>query len=107
MKRRFIQDKNTLELIEITDDTFSPDRRVGDSALWGDSHYANTSGPNGEDLSSRAKHRAYLKATGLATTDDFKSDWARAKESRESYYQRGGTVSRNDITSAIARLKGY
>lgn len=107
MKRRFIQDKNTLELIEITDDAYLPDRRVGDSALWGDSHYANTTGPNGEDLSSRAKHRAYLKATGLATADDFQSDWARAKEAREKYHQNGGSVSRHDIAHAIAKLKGY
>jgi hypothetical protein len=106
MKRRYIQDKNTLELIEVTDD-FVPDSRVGDSALWGDSHYANTTGPNGEDLSSRAKHRAYLKATGLATTDDFKSEWSRAKEARENYQRNGGTVSRQDVAQAIARLKGY
>jgi hypothetical protein len=106
MKRRYIQDKNTLELIEVTND-FAPDNRVGDSALWGDSHYANTTGPNGEDLSSRAKHRAYLKATGLATTDDFKGDWARAKEARENYHRSGGTVSRDDVQRAIARLKGY
>jgi len=106
MKRRYIQDKNTLELIEVTDE-FVPDSRVGDSALWGDSHYANTTGPNGEDLSSRAKHRAYLKATGLATTDDFKSEWSRAKEARENYHRSGGTVSRQDVAQAIARLKGY
>lgn len=106
MKRRFIQDKNTLELIEVTEDHV-PNSRIGDAALWGDSHYAKTTGPNGEDLSSRAKHRAYLKATGLATADDFQSNWARAKEAREKYHQSGGSVSREDVARAIAKLKGY
>jgi hypothetical protein len=105
-RRRFIQDPSTLELIEITAD-YQPDTRAGDAALWGDRHYSNTQGPNGEDLSSRSKHKAYMKATGLTTTDDYKGEWSRAKEARENYRRNGGSVSKNDIQRAIARLKGY
>jgi hypothetical protein len=105
-RKRFIQDPETLELIEVTAD-HQPDSRAGDAALWGDRHYSDTRGPNGEDLSSRAKHRAYLKSTGLTTTDDFKGEWSRAKEARDNYHRNGGTVSKGDIQRAIAQLKGY
>lgn len=105
-RRRYIQDPVTLELVEVTESS-SVASRVGDSALWGDRHYANTTGPNGEDLSSRSKHRAFMKATGLTTTDDFSSDWSRAKESRENYQRNGGSISRGDVQRAISRLKGY
>ena len=104
-KRRYVQDPQTLELVEITQER--EPSRAGDAALWNDSHYSNTTGPNGEDLSSRSKHRAYLKATGLTTVDEFKSEWSRAREARENYHRSGGTVSRQDVAQAIARLKGY
>lgn len=106
MKRRYIQDPQTLELIEVTAD-YQPDARAGDAALWGDRSYANTIGPNGEDLSSRSKHRAFMKATGLTTTDDFKGSWAQAQQARENYRQNGGSISREDIARSIAKLKGY
>jgi hypothetical protein len=105
-RRRFIQDPKTLELIEVTAD-YQPDTRAGDAALWGDRHYDGLSAPDGSDISSRAKHKAYMKATGLTTTDDYKGQWSRAKEARENYQRSGGSVSKNDIQRAIARLKGY
>ena len=106
MKRRYIQDPQTLELIEITQDS-EPNRLRGDASLWGDRSYDGLRAPDGTDISSRSKHKAYMKATGLTTSDDFKGEWARAKEARENYYQRGGSVSRSDVERAIARLKGY
>jgi hypothetical protein len=106
MKRRYIQDPETLELVEITAD-YQPDSRAGDAALWGDRSYANTTGPNGEDLSSRSKHRAFMKATGLTTADDFKGSWAQSQQARDNYRQNGGSISREDIARSIAKLKGY
>jgi hypothetical protein len=105
-RRRFIQDPKTLELIEVTAD-YQPDTRAGDAALWGDRHYDGLRAPDGSDISSRAKHKAYMKATGLTTTDDYKGEWSRAKEARENYQRSGGTVSKRDIASAIAKLRGY
>lgn len=52
------------------------------NALAGDRHYENIRGPNGEDLSSRTKHREFMKATGLTTADDFNSTWAKAAAER-------------------------
>ena len=105
-KRRWIQDPKTHELIEVGAD-YKTERRGQslDSSLWGDRHYENVRGPNGEDLSSRAKHRAFLRSTGLATTDDFKSSWAKAQEARDHYRQNGGSVKASDVRQAIERLK--
>lgn len=101
-KRRFIQING--ELVEVTDDCQAP-LRNDSGVLWGDRSYAGLKAPDGTDISSRSKHREYLKATGLTTTDDFKSQWARQTEARERYVQSGGSINRADIQRAIAKLQ--
>lgn len=104
-RRRWIQDRQTGELIEVGAD-YEAERRGQslDSALWGDRHYDGLRAPDGSDISSRAKHKAYMKATGLTTTDDFKGTWDKAQERRDHYRQNGGSVSSNDVRRAIERL---
>ena len=103
-RRRFVQMKEPpYELVEVTDDYVSPSR--ADSALWGDRNYEGMVAPDGTDISSRTKHREYMKAKGLTTMDDFKDSWAQAKESRERYYQQGGSFKRADIERAIHQLQ--
>lgn len=103
MKRRWIQDRNTGELIEVTAD-YQPELRNDSGALWGDRNYSGLRAPDGTDISSRTKHKAYMKASGLTTVDDFAPTWNKAKESRESYYQNGGSVNREDVRRAIHKL---
>ena len=105
MKRRWIQDRQTGELIEVTAD-YETERRSQslDGALWGDRHYDGLRAPDGADISSRAKHKAYMKATGLTTTDDFHSSWSKAQEARDNYRQNGGSISKHDVRRAIERL---
>lgn len=91
------------ELIEVTDDYNAPAR--ADSALWGDRQYEGMRAPDGTDISSRTKHRDYMKAKGLTTMDDFKDSWAQAKESRERYMTEGGSFKRADIERAIYQLQ--
>ena len=103
-RRRFIQMKEPpYELIEVTDDYRAPTR--GDSALWGERSYEGMHAPDGTDISSRTKHREYMKAKGLTTMDDFKDSWAQAKESRERYMTEGGSFKRADIERAIYQLQ--
>lgn len=103
-RRRFVQDRETGELVEVSPDYVSP-MPVDSGALWGDSSYDGARAPDGTDISTRSKHRAYLRATGLTTADDFKETWAKAKEQRERYYQQGGTFRRQDIERAISILQ--
>jgi len=103
-KRRFIQMKEPpYELIEVTDDYTAPSR--GDSALWGDRSYEGMVAPDGTDISSRTKHREYMKSKGLTTMDDFQNTWAKAKVERENYMQNGGSFKRADIERAIHHLQ--
>ena len=103
-RRRFVQMREPpYELVEITDDYDAPAR--ADSALWGDRSYEGMVAPDGTDISSRTKHREYMKAKGLTTMDDFKDSWAQAKKEREHYVQNGGSFKRADIERAIYKLQ--
>jgi hypothetical protein len=74
--------------------------------IIGDSHYDGLQATDGTDISSRAKHKAYMKKNGLTIADDFKETWAKAEEKRADFYQgKGGSVSREDIGRAIHELE--
>lgn len=103
-RRRYIQDPTTHKLIEISDDYQAP-MRTDSGALWGDRSYDGLRASDGTDISTRTKHREYMKLKGLTTTDDFKETWAQAKEQRERYYQEGGSFSKGDIERAIHQVQ--
>lgn len=103
-RRRWIQDRQTGELIEVTPD-YQAELRVDSGALWGDRSYDGLKAPDGTDISSRTKHRDYMRATGLATADDFKQTWAKAQEQRERAYTQGGSFSKRDIERVIHQLQ--
>ena len=106
MKRRFIQDPVTLELIEVTQDYVAPVRESAKNqgALWNDRHYDGNQATDGTDISTRAKHRDYMKRNNLTTVDDFKDTWAQAQKKREDFYTRGGSFNRQDIERAIYQV---
>ena len=103
-RRRFVQDPVTHKLVEVTDD-YQASLRADAGALWGDRSYDGMRATDGTDISSRTKHREYMKAKGLATVDDFKQTWAKAQEQRDHYRQHGGTFNRRDIERAISQLQ--
>lgn len=45
--------------------------------------YGKTQGADGSDISSRSKHRAYMKQNGLALAGDFTEHWKKAEKERE------------------------
>lgn len=101
-RRRWIQING--ELVEVTKD-YQPDLRTDSGALWGDRSYDGLRATDGTDISSRSKHREYMKANNLTTADDFQSSWAKAQEQRAKYVQQGGTFSRRDVERAIHQLQ--
>lgn len=104
MKRRFVQDPVTLELLEVTDIP-EPLRGVVDSALWGDRHYDGMRATDGADISTRTKHREYMHRTGLTTVDDFKGHFDRSVEKRREFLEGRATGShREAIERAIHTL---
>lgn len=102
-RRRWIQDRNTGELIEVTPDYKQEPRDSArtNGVLWNDREYDGVRATDGTDISSRTKHREYMKRHGLTTVDDFKDTWAKTQEQRERYFQSGGTVKRSDIERAF------
>jgi len=103
-RRRFIQDRQTGELIEVTAD-YQPELRTDSGALWGDRSYDGLRATDGTDISSRTKHREYMKANNVTTMDDFKDTWAKAQAQRERLFTQGGTFRREDVARAIHQLQ--
>ncbi len=103
-RRRYVQDPKTHELIEITDG-YQPELRADAGVLWGDRHYDGLKAPDGSDISTRSKHRDYMKANGVTMADDFKQTWSQAKEQREKFYTKGGSFSRGDIERAMYQVQ--
>lgn len=104
-RRRYIQDPETLEMIEVTPDFESfKESAKGRGALWNDRHYDGVRATDGTDISTRKKHREYMKANNLTTTDDFKETWAQAQKKREDYFTKGGSIRRTDVERAMYQV---
>lgn len=102
-RRRFVWSPEDDCLIEVTPDYEQPGRHV---PIVGDLHYSNLQATDGTDISTRTKHREYMKRNGLTTMDDFKDTWANAATKRADYFQgKRGTVTRDDIGRAIHQLE--
>lgn len=57
------------------------------NALAGDRHYDGLRAPDGTDISSRTKHRQYMKSKGITTADDFTGVWKQAEQERTALRQ--------------------
>jgi putative FmdB family regulatory protein len=77
-----------------------PGSAVG-NALAGDRHYENMRATDGTDISSRSKHRQYMKANGLTTADDFKQTWSKNAEDRQAF--RSATHQDSSLKQDIAQ----
>lgn len=103
-RRRYVQLPSG-QLVEVTPD-YQPTPRNADHVLWNDRHYDNMRATDGTDISSRAKHREYMRVNGLTTADDFKETWAKAAKERADYFTgKRGSVTKEDIARAIHQLE--
>lgn len=104
-RRRFIQDPATLKLIEVSDDYTASREAKNDGALWGDRHYDGMTTTDGVDISSRSKHRNYMKSHGLTTFDDYKGEFAKQQQERDAYHRgERRTITKADIERSIHQL---
>lgn len=85
MKRRFVQDPVTLDLIEVDPDFISVARN-GDAALWNDRAYQDGGDPR---FRSRTEHREFMRREGLTTIDDYTGEFARRAEERKRFLTEG------------------
>ena len=106
--RRFIQmTEPPYDLIEVGADYAPLPRQRADGTLWNDRSYEGLRASDGTDISSRTKHREYMKRHGLTTADDFKGQWAKAEQARNEYRTsgKGGAITRRDIAAVVERLE--
>ena len=77
--------------------------RAGAYALAGERHYEGMQATDGTDISSRSKHRQYMKANNLTTIDDFSKTWSKAAEERQAFRsgQQQDKSLRTDLVQAI------
>lgn len=71
------------------------------NALAGDRHYDGLRATDGTDISTRTKHREYMKRNGLAMASDFKNTWASSQKEREAL--RTGTLKDAELRADITR----
>jgi hypothetical protein len=71
-----------------------------------DASYEGLRASDGTDISSRAKHRAYMKEHNLTTIDDFKDTWKRHEKQRAALLAGEDPTRKRDIAEAIARHGG-
>lgn len=94
------------EALEVDRDYVAPvNPHTSDGALWNDRSYDGLRATDGTDISSRSKHREYMRINGLCTIDDFKESNKQAQKARDVYRTRGGTVTRDDVARAIHQLE--
>ena len=104
-RRKFVYDPVSKEMVEVSLD-YEQEPRDHSELLWNDRSYDNLRATDGTPIDSRAKHRAYMKARGLTTMDDFKGEWAAAEKARADYFSgRKGSVTKEDIKRAIYTLQ--
>ena len=70
------------------------------NALAGDRHYDGLRATDGTNISTRTRHREYMKQNGLAMMSDFTNTWAEAAKERESI-RRGEPMKDRERTAEI------
>ena len=106
MRKSYVQDPDTGELIPkgeyVSKHHLNPHHLV-----MGDRHYDGLRATDGADISTRAKHRAYMKANNLTTLDDYQGKWKTEREKRDAYFTegKGGATRKEDVARAIAQLE--
>lgn len=73
-------------------------------ALTSDAIYDGCRTLDGVDVSTRSKHRAYMREHGLTTADDYRGEWAQAAQERAKVTEGIDPARRTDIERAIAQL---
>lgn len=74
------------------------------NALAGDRHYDGMRATDGTDISSRSKHREYMRANDLTTVDDYTNTWAQAETKRREVFSGQDNSRAGDIAAAIDKL---
>lgn len=73
--------------------------------LASERHYDGLRAQDGSDISTRAKHREYMKQHGLTTVDDFGVTWQRQARERAERVAGTDPTRAADVAQAIDKLR--
>jgi hypothetical protein len=85
--------------------------RVARLPVFGEAHYDGLRATDGTPIDTKKKHRLYMQANNLTTSDDYKETWAKKAAERDAFFAAGqkdrpDTVPeriRRDIREDVAR----
>lgn len=109
MSRRrwlFTQDGQPLpEPIEITEDWQDPGR-PGGLRRSEEEVYGHIQATDGTDLSTKRRHREYMKKHGLTLSEDYRESWKKAAEDRARAFTEGpkSATRRESIERAMYQV---
>lgn len=73
--------------------------------LWNDRIYDDLRATDGVDISSRRKHREYMKRNNLTVADDYRNEWKQAAKRRVEFFAGRDPTRREDIERSIHKLE--
>lgn len=100
-RRRYIYDQKTGEMAEVTLDYAPPRPDQANYHIMGDKHYGNLRASDGVDISTRTKHREYMKQRGLSLAADYPETWKKAAEKRAEYFKGIDPTRRAEVARAL------
>lgn len=91
--------------VEVTDDWRDASRDVGHKSEA--EVYGKLQAVDGTDLSTRKRHRDYMKREGLAMREDYKNTLTEARKSRDAFYAGDWDTKarREDVARAVYKHK--
>lgn len=99
-RRRWIYDGKG-NATEVGLDYAPPIEDRADYHIMGDRYYDGLQATDGADISTRSKHRAYMKLKGLTTADDYTNVWKRAEMRRAEVLQGVDPSRRAEVSRAL------
>lgn len=84
----------------------APDPTTALDYLTSDAIYDGLKAPDGSDISTRAKHREYMRRNNVTTIDDYTQTWAKQAAEREQRMAGVDASRAHDIATAVHKLGG-
>lgn len=73
------------------------------NALAGDRHYDGLRAPDGSDISTRSKHRQYMREKGVTMATDYVETWNKAAKERQQIRAGADPTLKKDVREAVER----
>lgn len=106
-RRRFVYrevEPGKVESFEVTDDWRPTNADTGHKSE--EEVFGKLQHSDGTDLSTRKRHREFMKSRGLTLSDDYKDHWAKAEQRRADLFSGKGSDKgvRQSLEKAVYQL---